>query len=256
MQSEPHDDEVLAYWNRPDVESMYDKHLLAAEIALIRQRIPRDSKILDAGCGEGEGTVIYAEVPGAVVDAADFSETRLKLAAERLTGRPNVRLLQVDFLKPHAGLDSDYDVIVSQRFLINIMDWERQKEVLLALARRLKPSGRLVMLEGSQDGVDSLNALRAALGLEPIPVRWHNRFFNDRQLIDLMEASGYKLLEEDGLGTYFMLTRGVRPTLDKRLNWDCSFNKLAAKPQVRELLGFTTQFSRLRLWVFGQHTPP
>lgn len=46
---------ILAYWNRQDVESMYDKHLLNAEIELIRRRITVNSKILDAGCGEGEG---------------------------------------------------------------------------------------------------------------------------------------------------------------------------------------------------------
>ena len=45
------------YWQRNEVESMYDKHLLRAEIDLIKCRIPIDSKILDAGCGEGEGNL-------------------------------------------------------------------------------------------------------------------------------------------------------------------------------------------------------
>jgi 2-polyprenyl-3-methyl-5-hydroxy-6-metoxy-1,4-benzoquinol methylase len=49
------DEQVLAYWNKPDEESMYHKHLLNAEIDLIRQRLTPNAKILDAGCGEGEG---------------------------------------------------------------------------------------------------------------------------------------------------------------------------------------------------------
>ena len=45
-----HKKEVLEYWNRDDVESMYDKYLLKLEIELIRERILKNSKILDAGC--------------------------------------------------------------------------------------------------------------------------------------------------------------------------------------------------------------
>ena len=50
---------VLEYWNRDDVESMYDKNLLKLEIQLIKQRLTKNSKILDAGCGEGEGSNVW-----------------------------------------------------------------------------------------------------------------------------------------------------------------------------------------------------
>ena len=97
----PTDSAVLEYWNRDDVESMYDKHLLNLEIELVRQRIDEVSapKVLDAGCGEGEGTLVYSAIRGAVVHAVDFSETRLAKAADRLRGRQNVLLRKVDFLQ-------------------------------------------------------------------------------------------------------------------------------------------------------------
>jgi SAM-dependent methyltransferase len=241
--------EVLAYWNRQDVESMYDKHLLNAEIELIRGRISADAKILDAGCGEGEGTIVYSAIAGAVVHAVDFSETRLALARQRLGDRHNVIFEQADFLKGYAG-DRDYDFIISQRFLINIMEWPRQQKILLDLMDALRPGGRLLMLEGSKQGVESLNNLRSLLNLEPIPVKWHNLFFDDEMLISFMEQHGYRLIEQDGLGTYFMLTRGVRPALDSKLDWDCEFNRLAVQPEAADLLGFRTKFSRLKLFVF------
>ena len=71
--------EVLKYWNQDDVESMYDKNLLNLEIKLIKKRITEKSKILDAGCGEGEGTLEYSKIPGVKVHAVDFSETRLNI---------------------------------------------------------------------------------------------------------------------------------------------------------------------------------
>lgn len=241
-------DEILEYWNREDVESMYDKHLLNAEIEIIRRHIPPNSKILDAGCGEGEGTLAYSSIPGVKVHAVDFSEMRLKKAAERLKGRDNVLFKQVDFRKPHNL--TDYDIVISQRFLINLTDWDIQKKGLLNFMSMLKSGGNLLMLEGSQDGAASLNEFRSAMGLDPIPIKWHNLFFNDRLLVEFMKEHGYDLIEQDGLGAYFLLTRGIRPKLDKGVNWDCEFNQLAATKKIRDLLGFCTNFSRLKLWIF------
>lgn len=244
-----HQEQILEYWNNDDVESMYDKNLLQAEIELIAPRIPPGAKILDAGCGEGEGTLAYSSIPGTVVHAADFSDTRLRKAAGRLQGRKNVFLKHVDFLGTH-DLDADYDVVLSQRFLINLMEWTLQQKVLLDLMSMLKPGGKLLLLEGSQQGVDSLNAFRTAWRLEPIPVKWHNLFFDDRVLRDFMQRHGYPLIEQDGLGAYFLLTRGVRPALDDTLDWDCEFNRLASAKRTAQLLAFALEFSRLKLWVF------
>jgi hypothetical protein len=47
-----------------------------------------------------------------------------------------------------------------------------------------------------------------------------------------------------------MLTRGIRPKLEEKVDWDCEFNRLAALPSMQNLLGFTTEFSRLKLFVF------
>lgn len=241
--------EVLDYWNDSEVESMYDKHLLEAEIQLLLKHIREGAKILDAGCGEGEGTLAYSSIPQTIVHAVDFSETRLQKARERLAERSNVTCKQVDFLREYE-LDRDYDIIVSQRFLINLMEWQLQQSVLLDLSSMLKPEGKLLMLEGSRQGVDALNQFRVAFGLRPIEVKWHNLFFDDQALIDFMTQNGFRLLVEDGLGSYFLLTRGVRPVFDQTLNWDSDFNRLAATERIEALLGLGSKFSRLKLWVF------
>jgi len=242
-------EEVLDYWNQPEVESMYDKHLLALEISLIRARLSPGAKILDAGCGEGEGTAAYAGIPGVAIHAVDFSETRLAKAADRLAGVTNVVLKRVDFLSEYS-LDHDYDFVVSQRFLINLMDWELQQRVILDLMSRLRPGGRLLMLEGSQQGVDSLNAFRDMWGLPPIPVKWHNLFIEDLRLEVFMAKHGYPLVDQDGLGAYFLLTRGIRPALDPKVNWDSRFNEAAAGSAVGHALALGSKFSRLKLWCF------
>jgi len=239
---------VLEYWNKDEVESMYDKHLLNAEINLIKSWVPRDAKLLDAGCGEGEGTLEYSRV-AATVHAADFSATRLRKAEELLAKASNVTFRLVDFLEDFT-VDSDYDVVVTQRFLINLMEWQQQRRVITRLVGSLKPGGRLLMLEGSQQGVDELNRFRAACGLPAIPIRWHNRFFGDDEMQNLVAENGWKLRVVAGLGGYFLLTRGIRPLLDKDVDWDCDFNRIAAGPALNELRAFDpVRFSRLKLWV-------
>jgi ubiquinone/menaquinone biosynthesis C-methylase UbiE len=240
---------ILEHWNKDEVESMYDKHLINAEIELIKTRIQEDSKILDAGCGEGEGTIEYSKIPGVNIHAADFSETRLRKAHARLKNCENVTLKKVDFLDEYS-LDNDYDIIITQRLLINIMEWRLQCKVILDLMAMLKTGGKLMMIEGYKQGVDSLNEVRRVWGLEPIPIKWHNLFFDEDVLYEFMNKHGYKLLDHDGLGTYYLLTRGIRPMLDSKLNWNCDFNRIASSKKMKELFGFSDKFSRLKLWVF------
>ena len=240
---------IMEYWNRDEVESMYDKNLLNAEIRLIKKRVTSNSKILDAGCGEGEGTIEYSKIPDSFVHAVDFSDKRLEKATERLKNVKNVLIQKVDFLGDYS-LRNDYDYIVSQRFLINLMEWELQSKVILNLMSMLKPCGKLLMLEGSQQGVKELNDFRSLWGLEPISVKWHNLFFDDDKLKVFMNDKGFTLLEQDGLGSYFLLTRGIRPVLDKDLNWESKFNEIAAQSSIEDLLNIGLKFSRLKLWVF------
>ncbi len=230
---------------------MYDKNLSNLEIQLIERYLAPHTKILDAGCGEGEGTADYARMPGTTIHGADFSETRLDKARSRLGNRSDVRLYQVDFLG-HQALDRDYDSVVSQRFLINLMEWKLQQKVLLDLMGMVKKGGRLLMLEGSVQGVEELNRFRAQYGREPIPVKWHNLFFDDRTLKTFMSDHGFGLVEEDGLGEFYLLTRGVRPVFDSNLAWDTNFNRIAASRPIRDILRLRTTCPRLKLWVFSK----
>ncbi len=245
---------IKAYWERDDVESMYDKYYVEAETRLILNHIPDGARVLDAGCGEGEATLRYASVPGVQICACDYSNTRLKKAAEGLSGCPNVELKQVDLTGDLTELGTDYDRIILERCLINIATWDEQLRVLLSLMDLINPEGKLLMLEGYQQGAEELNELRASFNLDPIPIRWHNEFIDNDKVVNAMAEHGYALDYEDGLGDYMMLTRGIRPTLDKQLNWDCEFNRIASGEGLKSLLNFGPRFSRVKLWVFAK--PP
>lgn len=239
---------ILSYWNDVKVQSMYDKNIVRSEVKLIKSRLKENSKILDAGCGEGESTLMYSKIKDVTIHAVDFSETRLNIARQRLH-KKNVKLIKADFTGGYS-LDNDYDYIISQRFLINIIDWNMQKKIMLDLMGMLKKGGRLLMLEGSVEGVNELNLFRSIYKLPAIGVKWHNLFFKDDELISFMSTNGYRLIETEGMGEYFLLTRGIRPFFEKKLNWDDHFNVFSNSEKLKELLNLNQRFSRLKLWVF------
>lgn len=240
--------EVLEYWNKNEIESMYDKNLLNIEIELIKSFINPNSKILDAGCGEGEGTLEYSKIKNIEIDAVDFSDTRLLKAKNRLKYKNNVKLEKIDFLEPYK-LDGGYDFIISQRFLINLMEWELQKKVILDLISMLKPGGKLLMLEGSKEGVNELNHIRKLFNLDPLGIKWHNLFLENNLIDSLIEENNLKLISKKGLGEYFLLTRAIRPYFDKKLEWDDEFNYMASKSELVDVLRLNDKCSRLILWV-------
>jgi ubiquinone/menaquinone biosynthesis C-methylase UbiE len=244
-------EKVLEHWNKEDVKSMPDKHLINAEIRLIKVHIPIGAKILDAGCGEGEGTFEYSKVKGVKVHAVDYSQTRLDKAKVLLKGKENVTFTQVD-LTDSKGLNNDYDVIITQRCLINLMEWELQEKVINDLMSRLKKGGKFLMLEGNQDGVNELNTFRKIFNLSEIPVQWHNKFLRNDSVNNVIKKYNYILEGEYGLGEYFLLTRGIRPIFSENLDWDNSFNEVSAKESITKSLDLNTKFSRLKLWIISK----
>jgi len=244
--------EILNYWNKDDVESMYDKNLMKLEVELIKKNIKPGSKILDAGCGEGESTKIYSGIPNTTIYAVDFSETRLKKAKQNLRGINNIIFKNIDFLKNYK-IDSDFDCIISQRFLINILDWKQQKKVIKKLVNNLKSGGTLILLEGSKNGTDELNKLRGFFGLSDIPVKWHNLFFDDNKLEKYLKLLNCEIIRKDGMGEYFIFTRGIRPFFEKNTNWDCDFNKISSDIKTKNCLNFDDKFSRLKLWIINKN---
>ena len=240
---------ILSHWNSKETESMYDKFLLNLEIDLISKFIDSGTKILDAGCGEGEGTLAYSRIPGTDIHAADFSDTRLSMAKKRLGEVNNISFHKVDFSEKFS-FNTDFDYVISQRFLINITDISLQYNILLNLTKFLKPGGKLILLEGYSQGVEELNIVRKNFGLDAIPVQWHNLFFDNEKLISFLRENKLTLIAEDGFGEFFLLTRCLKPAITNDINWDNPFNKLSCNSELKMLLKLNQKFSRLKLWVF------
>ena len=134
---------------------------------------------------------------------------RESLFFQALKGFP---FLVGDVLQIETLPEDKFDLILTQRCLQNLPDYESQYEAINNLLERKSGQGMLCLMECSKDGVEQLNTLRSRLGMSPIEgiEPWHNNFFHDHQLIDDFNA---RIVHFSS--TYMFLSKVVSPVFSR-----------------------------------------
>jgi SAM-dependent methyltransferase len=240
-------DPIKQYWDNENTESMYDKNLLELEIDAVLEHLEPIDKIIDIGCGEGEGTVRYYEKVKEIV-ALDFSATRLKKLKSR---NSNISTIKTDMRNICSEkLGTDYDKVITQRSLINLENFDEQKNAIKNIHSLLKNNGKYIMLEGFIDGVENINKIRTDFNLPSINIKWHNCFFQRDKLLEFI--NGYFELEyKRDFSIYFFMTRVFNAILKypEIPRWDDTINNLAARIDKKYKSSFINNLSRLELWI-------
>jgi ubiquinone/menaquinone biosynthesis C-methylase UbiE len=180
-----------------------------------------DLRILEIGCGNG--TLLhelhnhgYSKVTG-----IDFLEEFVKLAKSRNLPyeiyEGDVRSLQFE--------DSHFDVVITERVIINLKNSEHQSKAFSEIQRVLKPDAHFIMLEAFEDAWLNLNEARSEFGLDPIPMAGQNRWFKEGEIksytkerfIQKMEVNGSKLPSQNLLSSHYFMSRVVHSVLVETL---------------------------------------
>jgi len=145
-------------------------------------------------------------------------------------------------------LNQKFDLIYTERMLINLPDWPAQKGAIIGLTKLLKPNGKYVMCENSQDGLDAINDMRVKAGLEKVIPPWHNRYIKDTE-VNTLNIPGIKLEEiHHYSSTYYFLSRVVNAWLarqeGKEPSYEASVNQLAL------LLPPFGEIGQGRIWIW------
>ncbi|HWP25684.1 MAG TPA: class I SAM-dependent methyltransferase [Xanthobacteraceae bacterium] len=198
----------------------YDVFLRDLEIAKFKQKIneaslPPGCTVIDLGCGDGYATVnVAAAFPTLRFIGIDWSEDMLTLAKKRCEAYPGlaerVALLQGDMRRISDVLHGEkFEVFLTSRSLINLTHAEEQYGAIAQIADHLKPGGYYFGIENFMQGQRNFNALRTAMGLPEIPVRWHNHFFEEQEFAERTARYFDSLVFESFLSSYYLATRVI-----------------------------------------------
>jgi len=184
------------------------------EMRAIFSYIRDGMSVLEVGCGNGYVAEELIRQFAVNLDAFDFSPELIEIAKHRTpTGtRGKAAFFQGDVLKLDAH--ERYDLIFTERVLQNLVDWPSQQIGLANIMRALNPGGIFVMEECFWSGLNTLNAARAELDIEPVPESWHNVFFHDEKVLEYMPQIGAEFVEENlFLSGYYFGSRVLMPAL-------------------------------------------
>jgi SAM-dependent methyltransferase len=209
--------------------------------------IPEPCVGLEIGCGTGDtARLLVRTYPRLDLLAVDNARGMLLEASKAPFPAARLRFRLFDALALPQGR---FDLIVTQRMLINLPTWELQKRTLDAIAERLAPGGRYVMCEHAQGGLDAINETRTQLGLPVIQAPWHNRYIRHQELADVR---GMALIETRCFSAeYYFLSRIVNAKLaqdrGETPRYDDPLNALARELPQGMMAG---RYAQGRVWIW------
>lgn len=177
--------------------------------------------VLEIGCGNGYTAERVSNTLNIRMAAVDFCKDLVTIAKQRLC---NVVFQEMDVTNL-IFRNELYDIVYTERCLINLPDWETQKRALDEIYRVLKPGGVYIMLEAFTDGLDNLNGARNAVGLPNISQPEHNVFFVP-ELVNGYARNKFDILVRDSfLSSYYFGSRVLYPALSKKIEYNNKFNE-------------------------------
>ncbi len=238
--------DICAFWNSraglgqwAGTRDVIAKQL---EIEAITTYIRDGMRILEVGCGNGITAIELARRYNVELLGIDFAEEMVAAATAMLTGQRITGSVQfqVGDVQDLSDFAERFDLIYTERVLINLPDWPTQQHAIFSITDLLVYGGLYVMCENSQDGLDQINALRERVGLRSITPPWHNRYLRDAE-IEQATFPGIKLESINYYSsTYYFLSRIVNAWLaaqaGKEPDYEAPINQLALRlPSVGNL---------------------
>jgi predicted O-methyltransferase YrrM len=220
----------------------------------------RPRKVLEGGCGNGQNCIALArELRYFTFDGFDYVNTMVQ-SARRLAATSGfserTRFVVGDLLDVAAcNLLPSYDIVFTDRAIINLNTEERQLQAISSLASRVSPGGLLLLLENFTETYDRQNDCRALLGLSRRVPAEFNRFLRGARIEAHMRDLGFDLIAVDDFGSlHDLLLYVLLPAVnDGRIDYN---NRLvAATADLCEQLGSVEgdlfgSFGQNRLYVF------
>lgn len=216
-------------------------------------QFPKEGSFLDVGCGDGYSLLRLAQAfENLSFLAIDYSENMIRLAQQRLESHPELKN-QVQFrvgdvmeLEQICG-HLPYDVVLTDRCLINLDSFENQSYAIAEIASHIKPGGYYIAIENFIEGHKNMNDARHQIGLPEIPVRWHNFYFEEKPFVECAERFFQYVSFKEFSSSYYFATRIIYSAMCQMRGETPDYNHEIHQLAVR--LPWIGKFSPIRMAV-------
>lgn len=234
-----------------------DFNLREVENEYLSRRLTPGTHILDTGCGNGFSTLCHAAKHDADFIGVDFVPEMVRAAQTlagqfQLVGRVGFEVSDVTRLR---FPDQQFDTVISQRCLLNLPDRESQWTAMREIARVLKPGGLYLMMEGTQQGLNKLNEVRALFGLKSIPeaassYNWFSNKFDEEEMLNVARSLFSEVVDIQRFGMYYFISRVIHPMLvrPEQPRYDAPINSVAR--EICEKIPNFSDMGHVALFVF------
>ena len=237
-------DSMQTVWERqygPEVDSaLKDTNLFRLEVnAILREMDVRVSgskplKILEIGCGTGAlleavGERFADQKRDVLLHGVDFASTAIDKAKTRQL--PNCEFYCSDVLRFLEKRSKQYDVVVSQRVVMALMDRQEQRALLQAIKDCLSDTGVALLSECFAGKFNEFNAARAILGLPPLEKVWHSLHLEEADVRSVFRQVSFN----DFCSTYMLVTRIIYPYFEEPKHNQPIHDFASALPQAGSL---------------------
>ena len=227
-----------------------DSILKKIEISKLKEYVKTGMKILDLGCGNGVTAIDIASNYDVSISAYDYAP---KMVEQAMINKKNAKLkgtinFELGDIKDVDKIKETYDLIYTERVLINLSNWIEQMNSIKAIIKLLKSKGIYLMCENSQDALDRLNEFRLKANLEKIIPPWHNRYFLEKEIKKISINDAKLIKVEPFTSTYYFVSRIINAWESKSSNknpeYDAPINNLAS------LLPSIGDIGQTKLWIW------
>ncbi len=254
--------DIKEYWedrplSNPNATTTNDIYFRELEINTIIDTIKEfnitKGKILDIGCGDGYAIMKMAKIfLDADFTGLDYSKSMINNANKMLESnielKKRVKFINEDIMNIESVLEvCTYDIIISDRCLINLGSKEKQYYILSKISKYIKPNGCYIAIENFIEGQNNMNDARNSVNLQDIPIRWHNIYFEEDEFLDTVRHFFRHIKFKNFASSYYFATRVIYSAICKINGQEPDYyhdiNKLAIS------LPWCGQFSPVRMVV-------
>ena len=185
-------------WATTNGDNLYattrTKTIKKLEIDVLRRWIekkgPTNNQILEIGCGNGTNCIALSQIfPDNIFYGLDYVDEMIAHAKKRAGDIPNLQFGVDDATELRSPIiqGKAFDIIFTNRCLINLNTIELQKKAIKKVFEQLNPNGYYLMLENSVDSYANQNACREAAELPKRTPADFNLFLDDKIILPYLQ---------------------------------------------------------------------